>query len=51
VIDPFKGVGIPELKAAADIVLCSHSLEDHDNIKSVSGKQGESLEALWVPKA
>jgi len=51
VIDPFKGVGIPELKAAADIVFCSHSLEDLDNIKSVLGKQGESLESFVGSKS
>jgi len=46
VIDPFKGIGIPEPKAAADIVLCSHSHQDHNNIKPVLAKQGETLESF-----
>jgi L-ascorbate metabolism protein UlaG (beta-lactamase superfamily) len=44
VIDPFKGIGIPEPKAAADIVLCTHSHQDHNNVKPVMAKQGETLE-------
>ena len=31
VIDPFEGLGIPEPKANADVVLCSHSHKDHNN--------------------
>jgi L-ascorbate metabolism protein UlaG (beta-lactamase superfamily) len=31
VFDSFKGIGLPEPKADADIVLCSHSHEDHNN--------------------
>jgi L-ascorbate metabolism protein UlaG (beta-lactamase superfamily) len=44
VTDPFKGIGIAEPKAAADIVLCSHSHKDHNNIKPVLGKEGQALE-------
>jgi L-ascorbate metabolism protein UlaG (beta-lactamase superfamily) len=46
VIDPFKGIGIAEPKAAADLVLCSHSHQDHNNIKPVLAKQGETLEGF-----
>jgi L-ascorbate metabolism protein UlaG (beta-lactamase superfamily) len=46
VLDPFKGVGIPEPKAAADIVLCSHSHRDHNNIKPVLKKEGQVLEGF-----
>lgn len=30
-MDPFRGVGLPEPSAKADIVLCSHSHSDHNN--------------------
>jgi len=46
VTDPFKGIGIPEPKAAADIVLCSHSHQDHNNVKPVLGKKGQVLESF-----
>lgn len=46
VTDPFKGIGIPEPKAAADIVLCSHSHQDHNNVKPVLGKEGQALESF-----
>ncbi|MGA2309387.1 MAG: MBL fold metallo-hydrolase [Candidatus Bathyarchaeia archaeon] len=46
VIDPFKGIGLPEPKAAADIVLCSHNHQDHNNVKPVLAKQGETLESF-----
>ena len=46
IIDPFKGVGIPDPKAAADIVLCTHSHQDHNNINAVIGEQGETLEGF-----
>ena len=46
VIDPFKGIGIPEPKATADIVLCSHSHQDHNNVKPVLGKEGQVLESF-----
>ena len=44
--DPFKGVGIPEPRAAADIVLVSHGHRDHNNVKPVLGKDGEVLESF-----
>jgi L-ascorbate metabolism protein UlaG (beta-lactamase superfamily) len=46
VIDPFKGIGIPEPKAAADIILCSHSHGDHNNAEPVLGKDGQVLESF-----
>ena len=46
VTDPFKGIGIPEPKAAADVVLCSHSHQDHNNVKPVLGKGGQVLESF-----
>ena len=44
--DPFKGIGIPEPKAAADIVVCSHSHGDHNNAQPVLGKDGQMLESF-----
>jgi L-ascorbate metabolism protein UlaG (beta-lactamase superfamily) len=46
VIDPFKGVGIPEPKAAADIVLVSHGHRDHNNVKPVLGRDGQVLDSF-----
>ncbi len=46
VTDPFKGIGIPEPRAAGDIVLCSHSHQDHNNAKPVLGKEGRVLEGF-----
>ena len=44
--DPFKGVGIPEPKAAADIVLVSHGHRDHNNVRPVLGRDGQILESF-----
>jgi len=46
VTDPFKGVGIPEPKAAADIVLVSHGHRDHNNVRPVLGRDGQILESF-----
>lgn len=46
VADPFRVIGISEPKAAADIVLCSHSHQDHNNVKPVLGKDGQVLEGF-----
>lgn len=46
VTDPFKGIGIPEPKATADIVLCSHGHQDHNNVRPVLGKEGQVLESF-----
>jgi L-ascorbate metabolism protein UlaG (beta-lactamase superfamily) len=50
VTDPFKGIGIPEPKAAADIVLVSHGHRDHNNAKPVLGKDGEILDSFTGSK-
>ncbi len=43
--DPFKGVsGVPDPKAEADIVLCSHSHADHNNANAVRKKDADVLE-------
>jgi L-ascorbate metabolism protein UlaG (beta-lactamase superfamily) len=46
VTDPFKGIGIPDPKAAADIVLVSHGHRDHNNVKPVLGKDGQVIESF-----
>jgi L-ascorbate metabolism protein UlaG (beta-lactamase superfamily) len=46
VTDPFKGIGIPEPKAAGDIVLVSHGHRDHNNVNPVLGKDGQVLESF-----
>lgn len=44
--DPFRGIGLPEPKVKADIVLCSHSHRDHNNIKAVSHEKSVVLEGF-----
>lgn len=44
VLDPFGGIGIPEPKATADLVLCSHSHRDHNNVGPVIKDGGTVLE-------
>jgi len=46
VFDPFEGLGIPEPKANADVVLCSHSHRDHNNIGPVLKDGGIVLEGF-----
>jgi L-ascorbate metabolism protein UlaG (beta-lactamase superfamily) len=47
VTDPFKmGFGVPDPKAAADLVLVSHGHRDHNNVEPVLGKDGEVLESF-----
>lgn len=46
VFDPFKGIGLPEPKADADVVLCSHSHRDHNNAKPVLKSGGVILEGF-----
>ena len=46
VFDPFGGIGLPEPKAKADIVLCSHSHGDHNNVKPVLKEGGVVLEGF-----
>ncbi len=46
VFDPFGGIGLPEPKAKADVVLCSHSHVDHNNSKPVLKEGGVVLEGF-----
>ena len=46
VFDPFGGIGIPEPKAKAGIVLCSHSHGDHNNVRPVLKEGGVVLEGF-----
>ena len=46
VFDPFEGLGIPEPKANADVVLCSHSHRDHNNSDPVLKEGGTVLEGF-----
>jgi len=46
VFDPFEGLGIPEPKANADLVLCSHSHKDHNNSSPVLKEGGIVLEGF-----
>ncbi len=49
VFDPFAGIGIPEPKAQADLVLCSHSHRDHNNVAAVLKRGGTVLEGYVGP--
>jgi L-ascorbate metabolism protein UlaG (beta-lactamase superfamily) len=44
--DPFKGIGLPEPNAKADIILCSHGHPDHSNTKPVSHEKSIVMEAF-----
>jgi len=44
--DPFKGVGLREPRAKADIILCSHSHSDHNNIEAVRHEKSVVLEGF-----
>jgi len=46
IFDPFKGVGLPEPKAEAEIILCSHSHSDHNNASAVCHKRSVILEGF-----
>lgn len=46
VFDPFGGIGLPEPNAQADIVVCSHSHGDHNNVEPVLKKGGIVLEGF-----
>jgi len=46
IFDPFKGIGLPEPDAKADIILCSHSHSDHNNAAAVSHKRSIILEGF-----
>ncbi len=44
--DPFKGTGLPEPTEKADIILCSHSHSDHNNVKAVRHEKSVVLEGF-----
>jgi len=46
IFDPFKGTGLPEPKAKADIVLCSHNHSDHNNAGAVKHDKSVVLEGF-----
>jgi L-ascorbate metabolism protein UlaG (beta-lactamase superfamily) len=46
VFDPFGGIGLPEPNAQADIVICSHSHGDHNNVEPVLKTDGVVLEGF-----
>jgi L-ascorbate metabolism protein UlaG (beta-lactamase superfamily) len=46
IFDPFKGVGLPEPKVKADIILCSHSHSDHNNAGAVKHEKSIVLEGF-----
>ena len=48
-LDPFGGIGIPEPWAEADIVLCSHSHPDHNNVGPVLKRGSTILEGFVGP--
>lgn len=43
IMDPFRGTGLPEPTAKADVVLCSHSHGDHNNPDPVCKQSGVVL--------
>ncbi len=51
VLDPFTGLGIPEPKANADVVLCSHSHRDHNHSGPVLKEGGIVLEGFVGSRA
>ena len=50
VFDPFKGTGLSEPRARADIVLCSHSHSDHNNAGAVRYEKSIVLEGFTGAK-
>jgi L-ascorbate metabolism protein UlaG (beta-lactamase superfamily) len=48
--DPFKGVGLREPRAKADIILCSHSHSDHNNVEAVRHEKSVVLEGFMGTK-
>ncbi len=46
VLDPFKGIGLPEPQVKADVVLCSHGHFDHNNVEAVRKKNSLVLEGF-----
>ena len=48
--DPFKGTGLPEPTERADIILCSHSHSDHNNIRPVKHEKSVILQGFTGTK-
>jgi L-ascorbate metabolism protein UlaG (beta-lactamase superfamily) len=48
--DPFKGIGLPEPKVKADIVLCSHGHQDHNNTEPVRHEKSIVMEEFTGTK-
>ncbi|MGQ9543724.1 MAG: MBL fold metallo-hydrolase [Candidatus Bathyarchaeia archaeon] len=46
VFDPFRDIGLPEPRVKADIVLCSHSHSDHNNVRAVRHERSIVLEGF-----
>jgi len=46
IFDPFKGIRLPEPKAKADVILCSHNHSDHNNAAAVSHGRSTILEGF-----
>ncbi len=46
ILDPFKGIGIPEPTTKADIILCSHSHSDHNNAANVKHESSIVMEGF-----
>lgn len=44
--DPFKGIGLPEPDIKVDVVLCSHSHADHNNVAPVRHDKSLILEGF-----
>jgi len=44
--DPFRGIGLPEPRVKADIILCSHSHSDHNNARAVRHEKSITLEGF-----
>ena len=43
VLDPFRGIGLPEPRAEADLVLCTHSHEDHSYVGQTAKRGAKVL--------
>jgi len=50
IFDPFKGTGLPEPTEKADIILCSHSHSDHNNVRAVRHEKSIVLEGFTGKK-
>ena len=46
IFDPFKGTGLKEPSEKADVILCSHSHSDHNNVRVVKHDKSVVLEGF-----